>query len=462
MRRSDRPGTVLFVFGLSMLVLFPVLPSETNRKAIGAANAQTAGPLDLAPRRIVMPHKAAVRAKPAEPEPVVIDSSQTKPPERRKKRVRAVEEIRVAQNIDVPAQLPKQERRTLTKEIQRRLNLLGYSVGVADGVTGPHTRAAILKFQSDEKLEPDGEITQGLLESLKNSPSQPEEKTATLQPKKTAPVTAPDADPDPVARACVVKDRKNLISKKPPLKYVQIEQSLDRVIKRFAREGYPEIANRLLETKADFEPRWNKNRLHDDFFGVDRLPPHWEIIGGKTELHWRRGLGLQAAESLTSRWANALTDLFGISVNAKERRDEENLTIVQSKLTIGPEFRVRIRFIPDSGTGRLRVALLGGKDGDTGYAVDYLPSSEISEPSLRLVYKDGSAERSLSSFKQVMGVDEERLQSLQIIRFSDCRIFVTVTGISLIQARHQAAQQFDKIRITATDGDFYISQVAIR
>ena len=50
--------------------------------------------------------------------------------------------------------------------IQKVLNALGYSAGVADGAPGAATRAAIRKFQSDDGQTVNGEITNELIESL--------------------------------------------------------------------------------------------------------------------------------------------------------------------------------------------------------------------------------------------------------------------------------------------------------
>ncbi|MEO9971526.1 MAG: peptidoglycan-binding protein, partial [Hyphomonadaceae bacterium] len=50
--------------------------------------------------------------------------------------------------------------------IQKVLNGLGYSAGVADGAPGAATRAAIRKFQSDDGQTATGEITNDLIESL--------------------------------------------------------------------------------------------------------------------------------------------------------------------------------------------------------------------------------------------------------------------------------------------------------
>ncbi|MGO2147856.1 lytic murein transglycosylase [Halomonas sp.] len=53
------------------------------------------------------------------------------------------------------------------KELQRRLNEAGYSVGGADGVMGPNTRQGVRDFQRSQGLTPDGFATQALLERLR-------------------------------------------------------------------------------------------------------------------------------------------------------------------------------------------------------------------------------------------------------------------------------------------------------
>jgi hypothetical protein len=51
------------------------------------------------------------------------------------------------------------EARELRREVQRRLNLLGFDAGVADGVYGRRTRTAIARFQASIGRNPDGRIS---------------------------------------------------------------------------------------------------------------------------------------------------------------------------------------------------------------------------------------------------------------------------------------------------------------
>jgi tetratricopeptide (TPR) repeat protein len=52
-------------------------------------------------------------------------------------------------------------------DVQRWLNKLGYDAGMPDGLLGHRTKAAIRAYQNDYGLPVDGEITGGLLRSLR-------------------------------------------------------------------------------------------------------------------------------------------------------------------------------------------------------------------------------------------------------------------------------------------------------
>jgi peptidoglycan hydrolase-like protein with peptidoglycan-binding domain len=54
----------------------------------------------------------------------------------------------------------------LVRQVQERLNALGYTVGDADGVIGSITTSAITAFQRDSGLTQDGTVTTALLDSL--------------------------------------------------------------------------------------------------------------------------------------------------------------------------------------------------------------------------------------------------------------------------------------------------------
>ena len=64
---------------------------------------------------------------------------------------------------------PKNYRRVSVekvKEIQVRLNSMGFYVGKPDGVVGKNTRSAIRDFQKRENMPADGHITVNLWERL--------------------------------------------------------------------------------------------------------------------------------------------------------------------------------------------------------------------------------------------------------------------------------------------------------
>ena len=57
--------------------------------------------------------------------------------------------------------------RSVVMDLQKRLNKLGYDAGPADGQMGPKTRAAILSYQRDAGVKPDGRLSAGLMERLR-------------------------------------------------------------------------------------------------------------------------------------------------------------------------------------------------------------------------------------------------------------------------------------------------------
>jgi hypothetical protein len=70
--------------------------------------------------------------------------------------------------------LRKGDRGEEVKELQERLNVLGYDCGEADGVFGTRTKNAVVRFQTDHQLDPDGVVgrkTWAALDSI-----QPEER----------------------------------------------------------------------------------------------------------------------------------------------------------------------------------------------------------------------------------------------------------------------------------------------
>jgi hypothetical protein len=60
---------------------------------------------------------------------------------------------------------PQSNPETVT-DLQKRLKALGYDPGPADGQLGPKTRAAIRAYQKNKGLEPDGQITAGLMAQI--------------------------------------------------------------------------------------------------------------------------------------------------------------------------------------------------------------------------------------------------------------------------------------------------------
>ena len=54
--------------------------------------------------------------------------------------------------------LQKNSQGQLVKKLQQKLSEIGYNVGLADGVFGPKTEAAVIKYQKDKGLHADGVV----------------------------------------------------------------------------------------------------------------------------------------------------------------------------------------------------------------------------------------------------------------------------------------------------------------
>jgi hypothetical protein len=67
------------------------------------------------------------------------------------------------------ATTPRPPTMSETAEVQRLLQRLGYAVGVADGIAGPRTVAAVRAFQASRGLPVTGDVDTNLLEVLRNA-----------------------------------------------------------------------------------------------------------------------------------------------------------------------------------------------------------------------------------------------------------------------------------------------------
>lgn len=77
---------------------------------------------------------------------------------------------RIAGRRGIQASWPRDDRplsRSQVREMQTRLDALGYEVGTPDGISGPNTRAGLRAWQRAQGLVPDGYATLNVLEQLR-------------------------------------------------------------------------------------------------------------------------------------------------------------------------------------------------------------------------------------------------------------------------------------------------------
>jgi peptidoglycan hydrolase-like protein with peptidoglycan-binding domain len=74
---------------------------------------------------------------------------------------------RETNTIVQPKKAPIKVTRSTIKDAQRKLNQAGYNSGPVDGIIGPKTRAALRKFQADQKLAENGHLDEQTMAALK-------------------------------------------------------------------------------------------------------------------------------------------------------------------------------------------------------------------------------------------------------------------------------------------------------
>ena len=96
-------------------------------------------------------------------------------------KTKRIENVATATRRANDVEFTKEREATLrasTSEAQRLLNILGYNIGVADGVIGQRTHDAISKFQLQGGMQMSGLVSDELIARLKNSVQARQTKTA--------------------------------------------------------------------------------------------------------------------------------------------------------------------------------------------------------------------------------------------------------------------------------------------
>ena len=98
-----------------------------------------------------------------------------------------------AAEAEPPAKAPALVQRSqLTLDIQKSLSTLGYNLGTADGIYGERTKAAIRAFQQNIGIPVDGQISQQLLQTLRQElivrQSKKDRKTNTKSTPQKSPI----------------------------------------------------------------------------------------------------------------------------------------------------------------------------------------------------------------------------------------------------------------------------------
>jgi peptidoglycan hydrolase-like protein with peptidoglycan-binding domain len=91
------------------------------------------------------------------------------------------------------------------RELQRRLNRLGYRAGPVDGLFGPKTERATLRFQRSKGLRPDAIVGRRTLRALRRDDARrrrqapPSSERRTTRPQERPSIRAPQPTPERIA-----------------------------------------------------------------------------------------------------------------------------------------------------------------------------------------------------------------------------------------------------------------------
>ncbi|GHB35757.1 hypothetical protein GCM10007094_26690 [Pseudovibrio japonicus] len=130
----------------------------------------------------------------------------------------------------VPAQQTVNLSRIQLKDVQYRLNLLGYSAGFPDGVAGKRTRRAIGKFQHSLGYVATGHLTRSQLEELYARTQRKRHSVTRIDQAKPAPPQPPlpQSNPGPVMEVAREKPAVvvEVVKEKPTVMEVATEKPI--------------------------------------------------------------------------------------------------------------------------------------------------------------------------------------------------------------------------------------------
>jgi peptidoglycan hydrolase-like protein with peptidoglycan-binding domain len=116
----------------------------------------------------------------------------------------------------------------LVEDVQQQLLALGHFVGMVDGVNGPMTRDAVIRYQRDQQLEQTGEVSTQLLEHIHYTRklAMAAEFTGSVKPTEVAPLTE-------LPKAKKTAPTKAVVESTP-----SVDQKILSVQRRLARLGF--------------------------------------------------------------------------------------------------------------------------------------------------------------------------------------------------------------------------------
>ncbi len=138
----------------------------------------------------------------------------------------------------------------LVEDVQRQLLALGHFQGMVDGVNGPMTRDAVIRYQRDKQLDENGEVSRQLLEHILYTVklSQAADFTGSVAPatdepatfvtrKKPAPLQSEAEKPSPESKILSVQKRLARLGFDPGVRTGKLDGATKSAILTFEMEN---------------------------------------------------------------------------------------------------------------------------------------------------------------------------------------------------------------------------------
>ncbi|MCP3670623.1 MAG: SEL1-like repeat protein [Gammaproteobacteria bacterium] len=332
--------------------------------------------------------------------------------------------------------------RNTIMNVQRRLSELGYQPGPADGSSGGRTRDAIRRYQMDNQLTVNGQVTQELVKHLQAGTT-PHSPALHYPQVWTTPKTKPNK-----ATMELVGELKSLIEK------IKTNKAADRWVIKDLRKL----------VKKNQRP-WPHLLMHEKFSKRKyRLSNKWEVVSGK--FHVRPGAGLlsNAKATYSSRNDNRkelAAAILKSFIKGDNRHFKKHKTAqITSKQIISNAFATKARFNSIERKSRIAIMLSRGKKKDSGYRL--ILDTDGKRDKISLVHVSRSGRTIIESFRGQLGLSDGAPHTAEWTRNKAGKMAVAIDGKELFRTHDtNISKGFSQISITNIGGDYMLRDLML-